>query len=148
MRRSTVPTYEGRRLERPGQELTDQGLGFDIATLLDRRQALRALGLGAAGVGLAACGVKGSTPSGSTSAASTSSTSADGATEIPDETAGPYPGDGSNGPDVLEQSGIVRRDIRSSFGGSTGTAEGVPMTLTLTILDLATGGVPFAGIAV
>ena len=42
-----------------------------------------------------------------------------GVTEIPDETAGPYPGDGSNGPDVLEESGIVRSDIRSSFGDST-----------------------------
>jgi hypothetical protein len=49
----------------------------------------------------------------------------------PDETAGPYPGDGSNGPDVLEQSGIVRRDIRSSFEEYSGTAEGVPMTLEL-----------------
>ncbi|MGY1594099.1 intradiol ring-cleavage dioxygenase [Geodermatophilus sp. SYSU D00708] len=68
--------------------------------------------------------------------------------EIPDETAGPYPGDGSNGPDVLEQSGIVRSDIRSSFGEATGTAEGVPMTLELTVTDLANGGVPFEGVAV
>jgi len=69
-------------------------------------------------------------------------------TEIPYETAGPYPGDGSNGPDVLNQSGVVRSDIRSSFGGSTGTAEGVPITLTLTINDLANGGAPFTGVAV
>ena len=34
-------------------------------------------------------------------------------TEIPEETAGPYPGDGSNGPDVLNQSGVVRKDITS-----------------------------------
>lgn len=39
--------------------------------------------------------------------------------EIPDETAGPYPGDGSNGPNVLAESGIVRSDITSSFGSST-----------------------------
>ena len=68
--------------------------------------------------------------------------------EIPDETAGPYPGDGSNGPDVLEQSGIVRSDLRSSFGDAGGTAEGVPMTLELTVADLAHGGVPFVGVAV
>ena len=37
---------------------------------------------------------------------------------IPSETAGPYPGDGSNGPNVLTQSGIVRSDIRASFGSS------------------------------
>ena len=28
---------------------------------------------------------------------------------IPEETAGPFPGDGSNGPDVLTQSGVVRQ---------------------------------------
>ncbi|MBM7805008.1 protocatechuate 3,4-dioxygenase beta subunit [Geodermatophilus bullaregiensis] len=49
---------------------------------------------------------------------------------------------------MLEQSGIVRSDIRSSFGDASATAEGVPMTLTLTISDLANGGVPFAGVAV
>ena len=68
-------------------------------------------------------------------------------TEIPDETAGPYPGDGSNGPDVLAESGVVRSDIRSSFGASSGTAEGVPMQLELTITDLP-AGTPFAGVAV
>ena len=61
---------------------------------------------------------------------------------------GPIPGDGSNGPDVLEQSGIVRSDIRSSFGTASGTAAGVPMTLELIIKDLAKGGAAFAGVAV
>ena len=49
-------TYEGRLLPRPGEEVVDQGLGFDVATLLGRRQMLRAFGLGAVTVGLAACG--------------------------------------------------------------------------------------------
>ena len=49
---------------------------------------------------------------------------------------------------MLEQSGIVRSDLRSSFGASTGTAEGVPMTLELTITDIANGNIPFAGVAV
>ena len=57
-------------------------------------------------------------------------TAADGSsgtlTETPEETAGPYPGDGSNGVNVLTESGIVRSDIRSSFGSSTTTAPGVP----------------------
>ena len=150
----TGPTYEGRPLPRPGEELVDQGLGFDVATLLSRRRLLGIVGAGAATLGLAACG-GGRSPAASSSSASSSSagSSAAGATaaatgEIPDETAGPYPGDGSNGPDVLEQSGIVRSDIRSSFGDLTGTAEGVPMTLELTISDLANGGVPFEGVAV
>ena len=71
-----------------------------------------------------------------------------GLTEIPDETAGPYPGDGSNGPDALEESGIVRSDIRSSFGASTTTAEGVPLEFELTILDMAEDNAPFVGVAV
>lgn len=110
-------------------DITDRGLGFDLATLR-RRQVLRVLGLGV--VGLAACG--------SPAAAATG--------EIPDETAGPFPGDGSNGPNVLTDSGIVRADIRSSFGTASGRAEGVPMTLELTLTDLAGGGKPFAGAAV
>ncbi|GER23610.1 3,4-dioxygenase subunit beta [Zafaria cholistanensis] len=134
--------YQGRPLPRPDEDLEDQGLGFDVETLLRRRNVLKAFGIGAMAFGLAACGT-GQTPSSSTAGASGTS-----AGEIPDETAGPYPGDGSNGPDVLEQSGIVRRDIRSSFGDSSGTAGGVPMELELTITDLANGGAPFAGVAV
>jgi protocatechuate 3,4-dioxygenase beta subunit len=132
--RAVPATFEGRSLARPGEELTDQGLAFDLATLVTRRQALRVLGLGAAVLGLAACG---------------SGSSSDSASEeIPDETEGPYPGDGSNGPDVLEQTGVVRRDLRSSFGEASGTAEGVPMTLEMEIKNLANGGAPFVGVAV
>ncbi len=112
------PTYEGHPLPRPRDEVVDQGLG-------------------AAGAALTACGT--SSPA-TTSAASTTTTASTG--EIPDETAGPYPGDGSNGPDVLEQSGVVRADIRSGFDTGSGTAEGVPMTLELVVADLAKGGSP------
>jgi protocatechuate 3,4-dioxygenase beta subunit len=66
---------------------------------------------------------------------------------IPEETAGPFPGDGSNGPDVLSQSGVVRSDIRSSFGGPTGVADGVPLTVTLAIVS-ANVCAPLAGHAV
>jgi protocatechuate 3,4-dioxygenase beta subunit len=135
--------FEGRALARPDDEVVDQGLGFDIGTLLSRRSMLTLLGLGTASVGLAACG---SSPGASSSSPSASTGTSSG--EIPDETAGPYPGDGSNGPDVLGQSGIVRSDIRSSLGGASGTAEGVPMTLELTVSDLAKQNVPFAGVAV
>ena len=149
-----TPTYEGRPLPRPHDEVVDQGLGFDLGTLVGRRAVLRGIGLGALTAGLAACGSgtgastapSGSAPSGSTTATTTAVGTA--LAEIPDETAGPYPGDGSNGPDVLTESGIVRSDIRSSFGAASGTAEGVPMTLELTLQDLANGGSPFAGVAV
>src|SRR5262245_37672855 len=50
-----VRTFEGRALPRPDEEIVDQGLTFDIATLLNRRQLLRAFGIGAAAVSLAAC---------------------------------------------------------------------------------------------
>lgn len=135
------PAYQGRLLPRPDDEVVDQGLGFDVGTLFSRRRMLRALGLGAGVAVLAACGVK-STSSDDASAGS------DALTEIPDETAGPYPGDGSNGPDVLEQSGIVRQDIRSSFGTGSATAAGVPFEFELTILDMANDNAPFAGVAV
>jgi protocatechuate 3,4-dioxygenase beta subunit len=93
----------------------------------------------------AASGGATSTPSPSTTPSSSGTGTA--VTEIPDETAGPYPGDGSNGPDVLEDSGIVRQDIRSSIDGGA-TADGVPLTIELQIIDIANGGVPFAGVAV
>ncbi|WP_136040976.1 MULTISPECIES: intradiol ring-cleavage dioxygenase [unclassified Microbacterium] len=144
------PAYEGRLLDRIDEEVVDQGAAFDIRTLMSRRGVLGLAGIGLGAVVLAACAP---TASGGSSSASTPSASADGSdaaasvAEIPDETAGPYPGDGSNGPDVLEDSGIVRRDIRSSIDGAA-TADGVPLTFELQILDLANGGVPFAGVAV
>jgi protocatechuate 3,4-dioxygenase beta subunit len=122
----------------------DRGLQFDLATLIGRRRALSLLG--GAGLTLVACA-----PSTTTTATSTttgSSTTADGTPldTIPEETAGPYPGDGSNGPNALTQSGIVRSDIRSSFGSSSRTAEGVRLTIDLTVQN--DDGKPFAGAAV
>ncbi|XVX20764.1 intradiol ring-cleavage dioxygenase [Actinomycetota bacterium] len=153
-----APTYEGRALPRPDEDLYDQGLGFDVTTLLGRRQVLAAMGLGVGATALAACGSPDSGTAASTSGSSSGSagsasgtSSADAAsadTEIPQETAGPYPGDGSNGPDVLEESGVVREDIRTSFGTGSATAEGVPMTLRLSLQDLDNGGAALAGAAV
>ncbi|WP_440710838.1 intradiol ring-cleavage dioxygenase [Herbiconiux sp. YIM B11900] len=147
------PAYEGRLLTRVDEEVVDQGVAFDIRTLVSRRTVLSAVGFGLGAVALAACttGTSGSSASGSTATATSGATtgSASGlpAGEIPDETAGPYPGDGSNGADVLEESGVVRSDIRSSIGGGT-TAAGVPMALSLTILDMANGDAPFQDVAV
>ncbi len=144
--RRVLRTYQGRTLPRQDEDVDDQGLAFDIATMhqrgLDRRRVLGVLGLGAAGLTLAACSSEAEAES--TASATTSSS----LSEIPDETAGPYPGDGSNGANVLTQSGVVRSDIRSSFGTSTTTAEGVPVALTLSIVDMLEGDVPFEGVAV
>ncbi|PRY67139.1 protocatechuate 3,4-dioxygenase beta subunit [Glaciihabitans tibetensis] len=140
------PRYEGRLLDRADEEVVDQGVAFDLRTLISRRSVLGLLGLGVGAVALAACATDASGDS-DRSASGSGGTATTSTGEIPDETAGPYPGDDSNGADVLEQSGIVRRDIRSSIDGGL-TATGVPMTFTLTILDLANNGAPFAGVAV
>ena len=69
--------------------------------------------------------------------------------EIPEETAGPYPGDGSNGVNVLTETGIVRSDITSSFGTASGVAEGVPLTIRLKVYDLnGEDATPLTGAAV
>ena len=68
--------------------------------------------------------------------------------ELPEETAGPYPGDGSNGANVLTESGIVRSNITSSFGSSTTRAEGVPLTITMIINEFDNDKKPLVGGAV
>jgi protocatechuate 3,4-dioxygenase beta subunit len=67
---------------------------------------------------------------------------------IPEETAGPYPGDGSNGVNVLTESGIVRSDIRSSFGSSSTVAEGVATTIKLTLVGANGAALPGAAVYV
>jgi protocatechuate 3,4-dioxygenase beta subunit len=68
--------------------------------------------------------------------------------EIPSETGGPYPADGSDGRNILRQSGIVRSDITKSFGGPTAVAQGVPTTITLTLLNHQNGrSKPYKGAA-
>ena len=68
--------------------------------------------------------------------------------EIPEETAGPYPGDGSNGVNVLSESGIVRSDLTTSFGSASGVAEGVPVTVEMKVYDLTGSDIaPLAGAA-
>ena len=98
---------------------------------------------------LAACGGSDSA-SGTSSTATTGGASDSGSTtttttssacvEFPDETNGPFPADGTNSAsgavvNVLTQSGVVRSDITTSFGSSSTTAEGVPLTLTITLED-------------
>ena len=116
----------------------DKGLAFDLPKLISRRQALGVLAGSLTTAALAACGAGSST--------STSASAADG--EIPEETAGPYPGDGSNGPNVLTESGVVRSDLTKSFGAASGVATGVPATVEMTLLDVAGGGSPLAGAAI
>lgn len=127
----------------------DLGLAHDLRTLgrqaLQRRRALGWLA-GLAGVPLIGCGGGGDDGSttGSTDTSSSGSGSSSGSSStcsvIPEETAGPYPGDGSNSngsgiANALTLSGIVRSDIRSSIAGASGTAAGVPLTLKLELVN-------------
>jgi len=118
---------------------------------LNRRRVLQLLG-GAGALALAGCASSSvrsgasSTPTTTGGSGTTSSgTSATGT--IPEETGGPFPADGSNGPNVLTQDGVVRKDIRSSFGSMSGVADGVPTTIKFALADAGTGAV-LAGAAV
>jgi hypothetical protein len=57
-----APRYEGRRLPRPEEEVVDQGLGFDIGTLMDRRKALTVFGPGAAAWPVGPAGIRSREP--------------------------------------------------------------------------------------
>jgi protocatechuate 3,4-dioxygenase beta subunit len=139
----------------------DLGLSHDLPKILEqglvRRRLFGVLGGVSAAAVVAACGSDadsstgaGTSATGSSSASTSGSSAGDvSAGEIPEETAGPYPGDGSNGANVLTQSGVVRSDIRSSFAGATGVAEGVPLTVRLKVYDLnGTDVKPLTGAAV
>ncbi len=156
-RRRIAATPRQSWVGQDGREIDeeDRGLVYDVQTLVSRRSALGLFGALGAGALVAGCsGTTGTstssggstTASGSASASSSpssspSSSSAPGdLTEVPDETGGPFPGDGSNGVNVLDDSGIVRSDIRSTFGDAdTTTADGVPLTVRLTVRDASTG---------
>ena len=117
----------------------DRGLSHDLPTLLSRRRALALFGGAGLAAALAGCGVTGGDDG------ATGSSSGSG---IPEETAGPYPGDGSNGVNVLTESGIVRSDITRSFGSASGVARGVPLTVKLEVLDTGNGSAGLKGAAV
>ena len=131
------------------------GLAANRPQLRQRRAVLGLIGGGAA-LALAGCaqrlaGATGATPvtdSTAVTEATGVSSSTGTCTPIPEETAGPFPGDGSNGPDVLAESDVVRRDITASIGSSTTVAGGVPLTINLLLTDTANGCDPLAGAAV
>ncbi|MBZ5735867.1 3,4-dioxygenase subunit beta [Nocardioides sp. TRM66260-LWL] len=148
----------------------DLGLAHDLPILLARRRAMGRRGLlgllggvGAAAA-LTACGAEETASSSASSAATSGAATVPGgppaggmgaaatavaAGEIPEETAGPYPGDGSNGPDALAESGVVRSDLTRSFGDADGVAEGVPIRIRLRVYDLdGEDATPYEGAAV
>ena len=136
------------------------GLHRDLRATLDRRGMLRLgarFGAAFGALQLAGCGDSPTSPTPTTTTTSTTTTTTGTTTapvaatgtcsRIPQETEGPYPADGSNGPTVLTSSGVVRSDIRSSFAGMSGTAAGVPLNIVLNIVSASTCA-PLAGAAV
>ncbi len=133
-----------------------EGLQEDLEKMvvsLDRRRALGLL-VGAGLVPFLGCGgaaaTTGSSGGGSTTA--TTGSSGGGSTgscaNVPEETAGPFPGDGSNGANALSTSGVVRSDIRTSFGGMSGTAAGIPLTIEITLVNAGAGCAALSGYAI
>lgn len=147
----------------------DRGLAHDLKVLAQHAAGRRALlkwGLGLGALPLLACagssmdsaggdessgagaGHAGTDNYGNTAGADNTGTDTSSCSPIPEETAGPYPGDGTNGQNALTLSGIVRSDIRASLAGASGVADGVALTVTLSVLDGQNGCKPVSGYAV
>ncbi|MFT3978012.1 MAG: intradiol ring-cleavage dioxygenase [Sphingomonas bacterium] len=145
----------------------DRGLSHDLKIMermIRRRQMLRwAAGAGTAAL-LAGCGDDGgsgttasssstATPTPTPTPTATSTASSSACIADPAETNGPYPADGTNSSsgstsNVLTASGVVRSDIRTSFIGSTNTAPGFTLTLTLTLVNSNASCAPLSGYAI
>lgn len=124
-----------------------QGLQQDLA-LMQRR---RALGCGGGSDDTMASNGSGSWNSGGSTGGSSGSTGS--CPVIPEETAGPYPGDGSNSngggiANALALTGIVRSDIRASIAGASGTAGGVVLTITIRLVNTNGSCANLAGYAI
>lgn len=146
-------------------ELHDHALASDLEMMrrqaAERRQVLRWLLAGAATLPLVGCGggsdasataaSGGAAGSGGTGTTATPATGA--CAVIPEETGGPYPADGTNTNggsivNVLNQSGVVRSDIRASFNGASGVAAGVPLSIKLQLINASGSCATLAGYAV
>lgn len=129
----------------------DGSFAQDRARLWGRRAAMGAVALGAAGAGLWLAGgrMMGQTEPNRGAAGP------DGTTclKLPEETNGPFPADGSNRLDgstvnVLTEHGVIRRDLRDSFGGLTERADGQALDLEIRLVNVGAACTPMAGRAV
>lgn len=128
----------------------DRGLIFDLQ-MMRRRQLLGLMAAGGGALLLQGCG--GSDDAATTSTSTTTTTTGTGTmgtgtttggatcSTTPTETNGPYPADGSNMANgvlsnILNTSGVVRSDIRSSFAGLSGAAGGTTLTLTVNLVNV------------
>jgi protocatechuate 3,4-dioxygenase beta subunit len=123
-----------------------EGLAQDLPRLMGRRGVLLTL----AGAGIAGFAIAQGAPPSDVEANVFGPDKA--CLKTPRETNGPYPADGSNTRegqvvDVLKQQGVIRDDIRASFGDLSGTADGIPLKLEIALVDVA-GCTPLVGHAI
>lgn len=154
-------------IQHPLHDHHDGGLAADLAMIrsLNRRRALGLFGLAGGAAMLGSCGgddaaTSTPTPTPTSSATATptptptaTSTSSGTCTGFASETNGPYPADGTNTSsgatsNVLTVASFQRQDIRSSVIGSTNVAPGVPLQLTLTLVDVNNSCAALSGYAV
>lgn len=132
------------------KDLFDLGLQADLAmvrqTPMTRRRVLK-LGLLGVSAFLASCVAPNVTSTSNTTTGASDSC----VTNIPSETAGPYPADGSNASNqnlnALALSGIVRGDLRTSLGTGN-VADGIPFSFEFTLVNTNANCAPLAGYAV
>ncbi len=129
----------------------DQGLARDLPLLLTRRRIVTALGITGASALAGAYMLSGP----GQAEANLTGTAADGSVCVkhPVETGGPFPADGTNVKDgqivnALTEGGVVREDIRQSFGAMTPVAEGVRLDLLITLVNVNAVCAPLADHAV
>jgi protocatechuate 3,4-dioxygenase beta subunit len=136
-----------------GAMMPSRGLG----SVVGRRQALTFLTCASAAAMLSACGGGDATvtpaPSPTPTPGPAPTPTPTGCTVTKSEAAGPFAADGSNTApgvtsNVLTQNGVVRADVRPSFIGSTTAATGVPVALTLTLVNTNAACAPLVGYAV
>jgi protocatechuate 3,4-dioxygenase beta subunit len=123
-----------------------EGFSADLPHLTRRRFMLTGLAMGGAALSLWAARGGATTATG---------TAADGSVcvALPQETEGPFPADGTNVREgqtvnILTEAGVIREDIRTSIGGLSPVAEGVPVMLEIALLDVNRACAPLGGMAV
>ena len=148
-RRSATPEPDGQWLDAAGRVIDeeDRGLVYDVRTLVSRRSALGLFGALGAGALVAGCGGTTGTSASSAAPPRPPSTSSSSSVVV----GGPHRGAGRDRRPVPGRRLQRRRRPRRlghrplrhppSFGSSTTTAEGVPLTIRLTVRDASTGSV-------
>ena len=129
-----------RRVSKPHSPPAPADAGFD------RRRTLEIIG-GAGLLAVVGCGAHAGAAADaapSTDGMASGESAATCAT-IPEETAGPFPGNDSGGVNYFALAGAVRADIRSSLAPAQGVAEGVPLTMRFIVVNTADACRPAPG---